>query len=210
MLGSVAQKVARQSEVPVLILRRDGPDLSHEFKSQRSVRVMVTLDGSPLAEATLAPAAYLSDALSAPERGTLHLAIVVVLPTKFEYGQYDNLARAREQFIRDYEKYLDMIKERLHEGELGKLNLNVTTSITVNPDVARTLIGIGERGDHVGVLGSSHVIALATHGRTGPARWFMGSIAERILGTTKLPLLVVRPNKAKLEVRELDDALQHV
>jgi nucleotide-binding universal stress UspA family protein len=207
MLGSVAQKVASHSNIPVLILRHHGPELSHEFKTQSSVRVMVALDGSPLAEAALAPAAYLSDALSAPERGTLHLAIVVVLPTKFEYGQHDNLAQAREQFILDYEKYLDLIKKRLQEGELGKLNLNVTTSITVDPDVAKTLISAAERGEHVGVLGASHILALATHGRSGPARWLMGSIAERVLGTTMLPLLIVRPDKAKIEERDLDASL---
>jgi hypothetical protein len=39
------------------------------------------------------------------------------------------------------------------------------------------------------------VIALATHGRGGIKRWMMGSVTERILGATRLPLLIVRPQK---------------
>src|SRR2546421_10599035 len=35
--------------------------------------------------------------------------------------------------------------------------------------------------------------ALATHGRDGLQRWVMGSVTERILRDSKLPLLVVPP-----------------
>lgn len=45
----------------------------------RPVRVMVALDGSSLAEASLLPAAYLSTALSAPLPGALHLVRVLPL-----------------------------------------------------------------------------------------------------------------------------------
>ncbi|MDQ2903366.1 MAG: universal stress protein, partial [Chloroflexota bacterium] len=37
------------------------------------------------------------------------------------------------------------------------------------------------------------VIALAIHGRSGLERWVRGSVTERLLGATKLPLLIVRP-----------------
>jgi len=37
------------------------------------------------------------------------------------------------------------------------------------------------------------VIVMATHGRSGPKRWMMGSVTESVLGATKLPLLIVRP-----------------
>ena len=37
------------------------------------------------------------------------------------------------------------------------------------------------------------MIAMATHGRGGLVRWAMGSVTERVLAATTLPLLVVRP-----------------
>jgi len=59
------------------------------------LRVLVSLDGSSLAEEVLVPAAYLSAALSAPLQGALHLTQVIRLPTDYEYGQMDSVAKAR-------------------------------------------------------------------------------------------------------------------
>jgi nucleotide-binding universal stress UspA family protein len=36
------------------------------------------------------------------------------------------------------------------------------------------------------------VIVMGTHGRTGLARFFMGSVAERVIGTAPCPVLTVR------------------
>lgn len=70
VLGSVAQHVTRQSSAPVLVLHERGGVPTHlSAEDTQLVRILVALDGSSLAEATLAPAAYLSAALSAPARG---------------------------------------------------------------------------------------------------------------------------------------------
>jgi nucleotide-binding universal stress UspA family protein len=39
---------------------------------------------------------------------------------------------------------------------------------------------------------SVDLVALTTHGRKGPSRWLLGSVAERLLRSSTLPLLVVR------------------
>ncbi|HLE81673.1 MAG TPA: universal stress protein, partial [Dehalococcoidia bacterium] len=36
------------------------------------------------------------------------------------------------------------------------------------------------------------LIVMASHGRTGVARWALGSIAERVFRATCVPLLMVR------------------
>ena len=33
---------------------------------------------------------------------------------------------------------------------------------------------------------------MGSHGRTGLARFFMGSVAERVIGTVRCPVLVVK------------------
>jgi nucleotide-binding universal stress UspA family protein len=38
------------------------------------------------------------------------------------------------------------------------------------------------------------LIVIATHGRSGITEWFWGSVAERVLKTSKIPILMVRPN----------------
>ena len=62
VLGSVADKVTHYSPVPVLVLREGGPVPAAAV--QQPVRVLVPVDGSPLSEAVLEPAAYLAAALA--------------------------------------------------------------------------------------------------------------------------------------------------
>jgi len=165
----------------------------------RSVRVLVPLDGFSLAEAALAPAAHLSAALSAPARGALHLAQVLRLPKLYEYGQNDQLAEMKKQGIREAQASLSTVERKLREGDLAELNLSVTSSVSVDPDVAGTIIGIAEIGedmrDAVEEYPPCDLIAMATHGRGGLQRWMLGSVTERVLDSTKLPLLIVRPNE---------------
>jgi len=190
-LGSVAQKVARHSTIPVLIIRAGWPMALPPHKL-RPLRVMVPLDGSPLAESALLPAARLSAALSAPLPGELHLVRVLPFSNDFEYGQDDTFAKAKRQAKQEAQVYLQTIKQQLSE----QANVQILSSIATSLDTAETLISIAETGEGEGllrVMDSCDIIALTTHGRSGPARWMMGSITERILGATRLPLLVVRP-----------------
>jgi nucleotide-binding universal stress UspA family protein len=200
-LGSVAQKVARHSPIPVFILRAGWP-MPLPPHGMRPIRVLVALDGSPLAESSLLPAAQLSSALSSPLPGELHLVRVIPFSSDFEYGQDDAVAAARKQAIQEIQTYFQGVRQQLTE----QVRVQVTTSIATSLDTAETLIGIAETGEGEGlprIVENADVIALATHGRTGPARWVMGSITERILGATRLPLLVVRPQHVgKVVARE--------
>lgn len=66
--------------------------------------------------------------------------------------------------------------------------------------MADALIRIAENGEEaedIGVRGSYDVIVMTTHGRGGLQEWTLGSMAVRVLGATKLPLLIVQPPKSK-------------
>jgi nucleotide-binding universal stress UspA family protein len=196
-LGSVAQKVVRHSPVPVLLLREGGPrpadlhsDATHPF------RALVALDGSPLAEAALEPTAYLVAALAAPAAGALHLTQVVKPPTirsehDFEFSDLD----VGEQALQEAVTYLSALADNLGNGIAAELGLKVTWSATVHEDVADALIRMAELGEDTGTLGveGSDLIAISTHGRGGSEHWMMGSITERVLDGTKLPLFIVCP-----------------
>ena len=191
--GSVAQKVLRQNGTSVLVLHESAGPLNNQHpEGLRPVRVLVALDGSSLAEAALSPAAALSTALSAPEQGSLHL--VRVLPLSVPPSAAEAMSGARQLDISEARTYLQVTKELLREKE----NLFLTTSVVVHPDVAQTLIRLAEEGfpassDH-DARDACDLIALTTHGRSGTARWLLGSIAERVLDGTRLPLLVVHPS----------------
>jgi nucleotide-binding universal stress UspA family protein len=81
-------------------------------------------------------------------------------------------ARARE--------YLQNVAERLR-----------TQGVEVDIAVAK-----GEAVERIGARASetgADLIALATHGRTGLSRLVLGSVADKIVRGSKLPVLLVRP-----------------
>ncbi|MEO8955131.1 MAG: universal stress protein [Ktedonobacteraceae bacterium] len=198
-LGSVAQKVARHSPIPVLVLHEDAGLLTNLHpEGNRPVRILVALDGSSLAEEALLPAAQLSAALSAPALGSLHLARILPLPTGHEYGQRDSLTIAREKALTEVRAYLSLVEQKLRAGELAHLNLLVTSSLAVNTDIANMLLRkaeIGEERDRLEGFQGCDAIAIATHGRGSFQRILLGSVTERILSATRLPLLIVRPQE---------------
>jgi nucleotide-binding universal stress UspA family protein len=185
VLGSVAQQVTRHSPVPILVLQDGGSIPTNSFpdptRPLRALMGLVALDGSAFAEAALEPAAQLVAALAAPARGILLLTRVVKLPVI-----------EREQA----KAYLSDVAGRLRCGDISDLHLGIVTSVAVGKDVADALINVavhGEDTDGTVELGTCDLIVMmATHGREGLQRWALGSVTERVLGNTKLPLLIVR------------------
>jgi nucleotide-binding universal stress UspA family protein len=203
-LGSVARQVARKTPVPVLVLHADGGrPLDLQLGKSRPVRVLVPLDGSSQAEKAFIPAAHLSAALSAPLEGALHVAQVIRLPDLYEYGQMESVAVARLEALAESHVYLRIVKLRLHKGDLAHLTPQISSSVAVNSDVAQQLMSMAEEEEGLeeveGVKGCD-VIALATHGRSGLERLMMGSVTERLLGATKVPLLIVRSASTRDDV----------
>jgi len=107
-----------------------------------------------------------------------------------------------QQFLYKAKRYLSSTVEHLHLREgliapaVADLKLPITWSVAVDTDVASALIRVAENGEDAegaGVFGGCDLIAMATHGYGGIQRWAMGSITERVLSATKLPLLIVRP-----------------
>ncbi len=200
MLGSVAEKVTRHAPVPVLILR-EGATI-FPTSPDRMVRALVPIDGSPFSEEIFEPASYVVAGLtySTAQSGELHLLRVIDLPTTSgALRSQANISPLTEEGIRQHaQDYLKEVTERMDETGLTELNLDVTTAIESNPDVAAAIIHEAEgSGD-----GRYDLIAMMTHGRSGAEHLMMGSVSERVLHTTKLPLLVMRPKKVPLQREE--------
>jgi nucleotide-binding universal stress UspA family protein len=191
-LGSVAHKLIPHSPVPVLVLRDDGP-LPATTPGQ-SAHVVVPLDGSPLSESALEPAAQLVSALAPSRQRTLQLLRVVDIPSS--YGKFRGIvdsyydSERRAEAKHEDETYLAAVAKRVSEGKLAQYQLAVTTTVVIDPDVARAIEQVAEQAEEAQPSGS-HLIVMATHGRGGLSHWMLGSIAERVLHTSRLPLMVV-------------------
>lgn len=192
-LGSVAQKIVRHSSIPVLVLRKDTPKPEELLTgSLQPLRMLIGLDGSPLAEAVLSPAAYLTAALNVSAQGELHLVQVVTSPAARPSLKPEEADVIKERAIRDASMYLSNITTTFSQGLGTELGLNITWSVAVGEDIASELIDRAELGNE---SKACDMIAVATHGRSGAERWMLGSVAERILTDAKLPLLVIRPQQ---------------
>lgn len=209
VLGSVAQKMARYSPVPVLVLRDGGivPSSAYPDKTRplHTIAAAIALDGSQLAEAAILPAARLVAALAAPAQGSLHLTRVVQRPgvDTVLNGRERMDPQQRDQTINEAIDYLCQRADDLRASLGVDLNLAISWSIALGTDVADALIRVAEQGRIDGgtcLFGGCEILALATHGRSGIQRWVLGSVTERILGHTKLPLLIVRPQLEQKEI----------
>jgi nucleotide-binding universal stress UspA family protein len=190
-LGSVAQKVARHATIPMVVLHADGPLLQSAEDDPRPVCALVPLDGSPEAETTLEPAAQLVAALATPAQGALHLLHVVQLeeaPPHTTSAEHD----AQETLRREAERYLRAVAERLKQASQGSAPLDVSWSVVFDPDVAAAILDEGAVAVRRPEQPAYDLIAMSSHGRSGVLLWALGSVTDRVLQTSKLPLLIVR------------------
>lgn len=188
-LGRVAEQVARHSLVPVLIVPAHAAVAIGVEAENAPIRVLVPLDGSELAEAATQPAVALARALAAPERVTIHL-VQIVDPVTAVIADTANDGPLPQPEIGPEEKALDVARSYLGAiaSNIQRENptLKVTFAAVIAQDVAAAICEIAEEEPRADVL------AMATHGRGGMARWAMGSVSERVLHATHVPLLVVR------------------
>jgi nucleotide-binding universal stress UspA family protein len=143
-------------------------------------RILVGLDGSPLAETVLGTVR----AVAMPLGADVLLLHVTHVPHPMREPAYrpavsDVVARERVHAT----AYLDAVAR-----DLGRGGLTVRIA-TAAGEVAEEIVRHAER-EH------ADLIALATHGRSGIRRWLHGSVAEAVLHATRTPLLLLPPAAA--------------
>jgi nucleotide-binding universal stress UspA family protein len=139
-------------------------------------RILVPLDGSKVAEGVLPHARGLAYA----EGAELVLLTVGANPAMDFVFSDPGLAQSAVQEQEERSKqYVSAV-----ESQLKAAGFKVSTLLRVG-DVADVILGVV---DELQI----DVIAMSTHGRTGPARWLMGSVAERVVRSSKVPVLLIR------------------
>jgi len=142
-------------------------------------RILVGLDGSPLAESILTYVGSLAKGLDA--QVTL-LHIVPMSPGLRSSDSYRFFGPLIQQEETQAYGYLRRVMQRLSEAEI-----KVQSQVLIG-DAAAEIVRAAQHE-------TMDLIALATHGRSGLRRWVYGSVAEKVLHTTRTPLLLVRPSE---------------
>ncbi len=186
-LGSVADGVLRQAHKPVLLIRPPesgeeevdpGPAFPMDLPPFR--RILVPLDGSRAGRAALAPARDLAGAKGA--RLTLFQAVppptagaypYMTLPAREEDLPENLLAEARAEL----EKVAVGLRDR-------GLSVDVRVDVHNQPGLA-ILRHLEKEG--------ADLVAMSTRGRGGVARLILGSVADKVIRGSPVPVLVYRP-----------------
>lgn len=185
-LGSVADGVVRASTIPVLI---DRPIEGRRWRSSCALpyhRVMIPLDGSALSAAMLEPAIALCRRMDARP-----ILVRVVLPVTIDVS--DAGVPLYPPQIVDPEAtrhYVDQAQDALTEVSRtleADTRIQAETEVAVGENVAATLIDVAKRR-------RADIIAMSTHSR-GPSRLLLGSVTDKVLRGTKLPILVLHPQE---------------
>jgi len=143
-------------------------------------KIMVPLDGSELAECVLP---HVEAFISQCQIRTIVFVRVLEAITPAVAGEYainveelENREAARKTAA---EEYLTQVVGRMKPG-----------GTTLEKEV---LVGrIADRLAEFAETQNVDLILMATHGRSGVSRWVRGSVADRILRSASVPVLMVR------------------
>lgn len=139
-------------------------------------KILVPLDGSELAEVALPYAEELAGRLRAD----------VVLAHVYESED--------EEYHRMHELYINKVAENVRRGvnKYGKngddRHIEVETAFLVGHP-AEQIVDYSDEND-------VDLIVIATHGRSGIRRWFLGSIAAKVVRAAKQPVALIRAEGA--------------
>ena len=96
------------------------------------------------------------------------------VPPYFTHDQLKDVERHRAQARRDAERYVAAYVQSSAPSAVATL---------VDGPAVEAILAAAVRHD---------LVVLGTHGRRGPSRWWLGSVAERVVRDSQVPTLVVR------------------
>lgn len=146
-------------------------------------RILVPLDGSVLSEAVLPHAANLARALDVE----IVLVHIEISPAPEFDPHTSPLAPQTDEIRQMREANKSYIKAMC--AKLEKEGMRATYLLREGP-VAETIIEVA------GIM-QVDLIAMSTHGRSGVLRLLLGSVTEKVVHDSPIPVMLIRPHDAK-------------
>jgi nucleotide-binding universal stress UspA family protein len=150
-------------------------------------KVVVPLDGSPLAEVALPYAEEIAGKIGS------EMVLFTVLSSE-EPEEYQNHYTYTEKVVDLTLRQVKKYSEGNGNGGHGNGGCTVCTATRIgNP--AEGILDYIDKGHLC-------LVVMATHGRSGIGRWAVGSVADKVVrSTTRQPLLLIRARGAYADVR---------
>ena len=145
-------------------------------------KILVSLDGSDLAECVFP---YVEDIAKLRNSKVEAAFVVEHYEMPFHGGvvfDEENLRAIERSAKEGAEQYMRTVKKRL----LSK-GIDINT-IVLEGKIADSLVDYANNNGF-------DLIVMATHGRSGLARWVIGSVADKVLHCSAIPVLLIRSEK---------------
>ena len=146
-------------------------------------KIVVPLDGSKLAECALPYAEEIAKGCNTEE-----VFLVSVTERVKGYRSLDDPSQRMGQRLipealgkkeKQAQRYLDRIAKAMEAK-----GIKVSTEVLLWKP-AEAIIGYAKQS-------RCDLIVMASHGRSGPSRWAYGSVADKVLRSSQIPVLIVR------------------
>lgn len=145
-------------------------------------KILVPLDGSKFSECALEHVIAIVTGCNVPE---VDLLFVVEEIPGMASTTYAVSLRGQERLKAWGKDYLNKIVEGLgKEGVTAK-------GIVLEGKPAETILDYTAK-NNIGL------IIMSTHGRSGPSRWAFGSVADKVIRSAEVPVLVVSPEGCRI------------
>ena len=178
LMGSVAERVVRTSEQPVLTIRERENDQGTPWGGQIT-RLLVAFDFSDPSRRALQEARRL--------RAQLHCAVDVIFVLDDPFTEHPGAPKesvwAAEKELEAHETALKSVIGRTVTDVFGPDAQTVTTSIARGGAV-QSILAATEQG-------GADMIIVATTGKGGVERMLMGSVSQKLLQTSPIPVLTI-------------------
>jgi nucleotide-binding universal stress UspA family protein len=179
VLGSVASELLGRSPVPVVLVRAGARPI------EKLHQILVPIDGSPESEQPLAAAADLAAAAGA-KVSVLQVVPPSPIPTwaseravPLELGQYVDPGEMDRAALAEARQYVNTLVGRLERRGIS----------------AEALAMLGEMPSTITETADAHgtdLIVMRTRGHTGAARAVLGSVADAVVRSAGVPVMLLR------------------
>lgn len=168
LLGSVTERVIRTSSTPVLTLPPDSAAVTHPFRN-----LLIPTTGRRQTDSVIELGVDLATAYSA----TFHaLSVVDTMSLGIDVYSEQHVAELEEQATAAVEHATGMAED----ASVSSIQGSVMEGVSVSKEILRYI----EAHD-------IDLVVVGTHGRSGVDRYLLGSVSEKIVRSSPVPVLVV-------------------
>ena len=186
LMGSVTDTVLHHTKHPMLISRghHEGePEIDTNLDT-----IIVPLDGSPLAEEVLPHVEALAIALDLKVTLLRAAATEEVFSAATGIQRMDGVTGVKYQDFQEIAHVAGTQAKNYLEEKQASLRLQGVATMDhsiIDRSAAQVIVDVAQATPN-------NLVAMTTHGRSGPARWTMGSVTDRVVRRSGDPVLVIR------------------